>query len=90
MATQTSTRASRSPALWQLSLQPGIFGGFPKLCVPFVRVIMISIIVCGDLYWAPPILRSYHFFVLVVFDFVAFGVLGSCDFLFPCRLMRAR
>ena len=36
------------------------YGGFPKLGVPFLGVLIIRTIVNWGLYWDPPILGNYH------------------------------
>ena len=40
--------------------QEGLYGGFPKLGVPFLEVPIIRIIVLWGLYWVPLFLGNYH------------------------------
>ena len=43
-----------------------IYGGFPKLGVPFLGVPIIRTTVFGGLYyWGPPVLGNYHIYVYV-------------------------
>ena len=42
-----------------------LYGGFPKLGVPFLGLPIIRIIIFGDLYWSPLILGSYHTYIYI-------------------------